>query len=118
MNTQKQPRTELRARLLCNSCVHLLLQSAQSLRRVHIGQLFPRNFHQKQTVGMRADDGIAAMVLRQRQQLAVEFPRKDVGIAAFATVRRADDAAWVLPPLLHDTLHRGGVQQRLIGDHV
>ena len=44
--------------------------------------------------------------------------REQAGVAAMAVVGRADDAARVLPPVLHDAQDRFLPQKRLVGDHV
>ena len=67
---------------------------------------------------MPADDGGAAAVALERAQLREKPRREQAGVAAMAVVGRADDAARVLPPVLHDAQDRFLPQKRLVGDHV
>lgn len=67
---------------------------------------------------MPADDGGAAAVALERAQLREKPRREQAGVAAMAVVGRADDAARVLPPVLHDAQDRLLPQKRLVGDHV
>ena len=58
---------------------------------------------------MAANNAVAAVILGQREKFVKEFAWKDAGIAPLAVMRRADNAARMLTPALHDALDRCGI---------
>lgn len=96
----------------------VLSERLQRLGRIHVCQLLPGDFHQFQTVKMGADDGVAAAVLFQGQQLFVEIRRKDTRIAALPVVGRATNFGRMRKPVLYDAGDGIPGEKRLVGHQI
>ena len=98
--------------------VKLRLQVFERLGGVYICQFPLRDLDRYEAVGMAANDTVAAVILGQREQLAVKLTRENAGVAALAVVCRADNILRVLPPAGDNALDGAAVQKRLVGDHI
>ena len=68
-----------------------ILAAHAGLEQVQAGQLILADLDVQQTIRVGADDGVAAVIARKREQLVEKLPREDAGIASLTIVRRADD---------------------------
>ena len=78
--------------------VKLRSKLSEGFGGVYIRQLLLRDFDREKPFGVAAYDAVAAVILRQREQLGVKHAREDARVAPLSVVRRADDMLRMLTP--------------------